>query len=196
MSGSRNTAIIAAVAIGTCCCMSATASFIAMMVTSKPIASAPIVTIQTTRVASKASTVQPIKAQKIEDKGAAKVPVTGPAKSQSPPSGKMVNTTTTYHTNFDTNACNNMKPDSSGRNTAMSASLATQLGVPRPGPGSSTCGRMLAVTDSGTGKTITVKVLDLRGDEHGLDMEQRAFVEVAGPVGVAAGTSNIGVGFV
>lgn len=89
-----------------------------------------------------------------------------------------------------------MPQDPKGMNTAMSASLAAKLGVPVPGPGSPTCGRMLSVTDKGTGKTIRVKVLDRRGDEEGLDMHQPAFVEVAGSAGVARGKTDITVGFV
>jgi hypothetical protein len=68
-----------------------------------------------------------------------------------------------------------MKPDAGGSNTAMSASLSSKLGAPKPGPGSSTCGRKLRVTNDRTGQSVVVKVLDLRSNDLGLDMQTPSF---------------------
>jgi hypothetical protein len=101
-------------------------------------------------------------------------PAPKPSRKEGPPSGG-TKTDASYHHDFSTNACNNMKPDAGGRNTAMSASLSAKLGVPKLGPGSSTCGRKLRVTNDRTGQSVVVTVLDLRSDDLGLDMQTPAF---------------------
>jgi hypothetical protein len=88
--------------------------------------------------------------------------------------------------NFETNACA-LKPDPNGNNTAMSPSLAASLGVQKPGPGSDVCGKKLRVTNSVNGKSVDVTVLDLRGDEHGLDMQVEAFNKIDDGDGVRTG---------
>jgi hypothetical protein len=88
--------------------------------------------------------------------------------------------------NFETNACA-LKPETSGYNTAMSPSLAASLGVQKPGPGSGVCGKKLRVTNSVNGKSVDVTVLDLRGDEHGLDMQSEAFNKIDDGDGVRTG---------
>lgn len=92
-------------------------------------------------------------------------------------SGATVSTTSTYHPDFSTNACA-LTPDSSGRNTAMSAALATKLGYAVPGPGAAVCGKILTVLNRDTGQTVQVKVLDSRSDQYGLDMQEPAFVSI------------------
>jgi hypothetical protein len=88
--------------------------------------------------------------------------------------GNIIRTTSSYHPDFSTNACG-VKPDPSGNNAAISPSLCAKLGVPVTGPGSATCGRKLLVTNARTKQSVTITVLDRRGDEHGLDMETAAF---------------------
>lgn len=90
--------------------------------------------------------------------------------------GNVVRTAASYHPDFSTNACG-MKPDPSGNNTAISATLCKRLGVPVTGPGSPTCGRKLVVTNTRTKQSVTVTVLDRRGDNEGLglDLETAAF---------------------
>lgn len=98
--------------------------------------------------------------------------------------------------NFETNACA-LAPDKSGNNTAMSPSLAAALGVQKPGPGSNSCGKKLRVTNSANGKSVDVLVLDLRGDEHGLDMQAEAFKSIDDGDGVKTGQlSKLEVQFV
>jgi hypothetical protein len=89
-----------------------------------------------------------------------------------------------------------MQPDASGMNTAMSADLAARLGVPKPGPGSAVCGRRLRVTNADSGKSASIKVLDLRGDNLGLDLQKTAFDAIDDGRGHAAGKlSNLLVKF-
>ena len=110
-------------------------------------------------------------------------------------------TDASYHMSFGDakggqNACNNMIPDATGMNTAMSAKLAAALGVPKPGPGSAVCGRRLRVTNADSGKSTTVKVLDLRGNNLGLDLQKTAFDAIDDGRGHAAGKfSNLRVAF-
>lgn len=183
--GNETTVLVAAMAVAVACCLSIVSATLVSL-SSANVPRAQQRAAPTAPTAAIVATKAPKFAPKTAASGGAAVP---------PPSGKTVDTTTTYHTDFSTNACNSMPQDPKGYNTAMSADLAAELGVPKPGPGSATCGRMLSVTDKGTKKTIKVKVLDLRGNEHGLDLHQPAFAEVAGPAGVARGSSDITVGF-
>lgn len=193
--GNETPVLVAAMAVALICCLSIVSATLVSLnsTTNLPTpraqnpASSTAATPKIQKFAMKTTASSPTPTHAPVAKGGANAP---------PPSGKTVVTTSTYHTSFDTNSCNNMKPDPMGYNTAMSADLASKLGVPKTGPGSPTCGRMLLVTDKGTKKTIKVKVLDLRGNEHGLDLHQPAFVELAGSAGVAAGVANVTVGFV
>ena len=113
--------------------------------------------------------------------------------TQAAPGG--VNTNASFHLDFSVNACS-MTPDATGMNTAMSAKLAAALGVPKPGPGSAVCGRRLRVTNADSGKSTTVKVLDLRSDDLGLDLQKTAFDAIDDGRGHAAGKfSNLLVAF-
>jgi rare lipoprotein A (peptidoglycan hydrolase) len=79
----------------------------------------------------------------------------------------------------------------------MSPSLAAALGVPKPGPGSAVCGKKLRVTNALNGKSVDVTVLDLRGDEHGLDAQAEAFNRIDDGTGVKTGKlENLQVQFV
>ena len=135
-------------------------------------------------------------------RGKAPAPTSPPAPSsrrqqpQTVPSSGGVKTTASYHYDFSTNACA-LRPDPSGNNTAMSPTLASALGYPKPGPGSSICGKKLHVTNLDSGKSVVVTVLDLRGDEKGLDMEDDAFKRIDNGAGVQAGQhSNLQVRWV
>jgi rare lipoprotein A (peptidoglycan hydrolase) len=75
----------------------------------------------------------------------------------------------------------------------MSASLVASLGVQTPGHKSSVCGDLIHVTNSANGKSIVVTVLDLRGNEHGLDLQTEAFNMLDDGRGVAAGQINVAV---
>ena len=189
--GTETTVLVAAMAVAVACCLSIVSATLASLKSSA--ASLPAPRTQQQQQQAVATPVVATKAPKFAFKTATSGPSSG---TVTLPTGKTVDTTTTYHTDFSTNACNSMPQDPKGYNTAMSADLAFKLGVPKPGPGSPTCGRMLSVTDKGTKKTIKVKVLDLRGNERGLDVHQPAFVELAGSAGVAAGVANVTVGFV
>lgn len=108
------------------------------------------------------------------------------ASSKTPNFSSRVVTTSSYHPDFSTNACG-IKPDKNGMNTAMGPLLAKKLGVPKPGPGSAVCGRKLKVKNSKNGKIVEVTVLDLRGDEHGLDLQVDAFKKIDDGEGVKTG---------
>jgi hypothetical protein len=110
--------------------------------------------------------------------------------------GNTVRTSSSYHPDFSTNACG-VAPDPSGNNTAISETLCRRLGVPVTGPGSATCGRKLIVTNERTKQSVTVTVLDRRGDGEGLglDMQTEAFNKIdADKEGVRTGKhSNLSV---
>ena len=119
-----------------------------------------------------------------------KPPPAAPPASQITAPGRgfrgVARTTSSYHYDFSTNACA-LRPDPSGNNTAMSPSLSAKLGYPKPGPGSSICGKKLVVKNVQSGKRVVVTVLDLRGDEYGLDLQSEAFKRIDNGAGVQKG---------
>ena len=166
--------VIAAIAFAVACsssCSSVLANYASKNRNPPPSAStfAPAVTPAT----SPAATARP--AQPGENRIG--TGVINPTTKTLPPgggTGNTVRTTSSYHPDFSTNACG-MKPDPSGNNTAIGPALCAKLGVPVTGPGSATCGRKLIVTNTRTNESVTVTVLDRRGDELGLDMQTEAF---------------------
>ena len=173
-TSSPNVLVIAAIALALSCASSC--SSVLLSGARKPATAAPTAAPTNPPATSPAATARP--AQPGENRIGSGV--ANPLSKTLPPgggTGNTVRTTSSYHPDFSTNACG-VAPDPSGNNTAISPSLCAKLGVPVTGPGSATCGRKLIVTNTRTKESVTVTVLDRRGDELGLDMQTEAFNKI------------------